>query len=252
MRIVSLCPSLTELVFDLGASDELVGITKFCVHPKDGVARIEKVGGTKNPKVERIIELRPDLVLLNEEENRIEDERALRAAHTECLTTFPKTVEETADSVRVIGKRLGRPKPAEAMAALIDQKVERLRSLRRAPVSFAYLIWRNPWMTVNADTYIAAMLSLAGGRNVFADRAARYPEVSANELGAAAPEVVLLSSEPYPFDETHAVELSGETGIPQSRVRLVDGEYLSWHGSRTPAGLDYCENLIGECRSHAH
>jgi ABC-type hemin transport system substrate-binding protein len=113
MRIVSLCPSLTELVFDLGLGDSLVGVTKFCIHPADGVREIEKVGGTKTPKIERIAELAPDLVLLNEEENRLEDAEALQAAGLVCHVSFPKTAVETAGMVRSIGEAVERPHEAE-------------------------------------------------------------------------------------------------------------------------------------------
>jgi iron complex transport system substrate-binding protein len=250
VRIVSLCPSLTELVFDLGRGADLVGVTKFCVHPADGVASIEKVGGTKNPKVARIVELAPDLVLLNREENRLEDAEALRAGGLRCHVSFPRTVEETAEMVRSIGAALGRAAAAEAIAAEIETRAARVRSgaRERSAVRFACLIWRRPWMAAAGDTFIDALLALAGGRNVFVDRPERYPVVSTEDLAAADPDAVLLPSEPFPFREDHAAELAGATGLPRERFALVDGELLSWHGSRTPRGIDYAESVLENVR----
>jgi len=250
MRIVSLCPSLTELVFALGRGDELVGVTDYCVHPADRVGAIEKVGGTKNPKVERIVELAPDIVLVNEEENRVEDARALEARGVRCQNSFPKDAFETAAMVREIGAALERSDGAESIAADIERRAARVRESARGSreVSWAYLIWRKPWMAVNGDTFASALLTLAGGRNVFADRPTRYPEISLDELRAANPELVLLCTEPFPFEEKHIDELVAATGWPRERFRIADGEYLSWHGSRTPDGIDYAEVLLRDAR----
>jgi ABC-type Fe3+-hydroxamate transport system substrate-binding protein len=250
MRIVSLCPSLTELVFDLGRGSELVGITDYCVHPADRVGAIEKVGGTKTPRIERIVELEPDLVLLNEEENRREDADALARAEVPCHASFPRDVQGTADMVRSIGAALVRPKEAESIARDIEARAARVRrdAPRKRVVSFAYLIWRKPWMAVNRDTFAHALLAQAGGRNVFADLPERYPEIDLADLERAAPDLVLLGSEPFPFQEKHFDELVLATGLPRERFRLADGEYLSWHGSRTPAGIDYAEKLLDAAR----
>lgn len=249
MRIVSLCPSLTELVFDLGLGDELVGRTKFCVHPAAAVERIEKVGGTKNPKVDRIVELAPDLVLLNEEENRAEDAEALLAAGLRIHSSLPRTVEETAEMVRSIGAAVGRAERAEAISADIEARASRVRAAAAARTTaarptYAYLIWRDPIMTVNADTFVSALLDLAGGRNVFGAVKERYPTISARQLAESEPSGVLLSSEPFPFRETHRDELAEATGLPADRFHFVDGELLSWHGSRTPRGIDYAETIV--------
>jgi ABC-type Fe3+-hydroxamate transport system substrate-binding protein len=246
MRIVSLCPSLTELVFDLGRGDELVGRTKFCVHPADRVGAVEKVGGTKNPKIDRIIELAPDIVLLNEEENRREDADALVAAGVRCHTSLPRTALETADMVRSIASALNAMPNGERIARDIETRHERVTraAAGRSPVRYAYLIWREPWMTVNADTFVSALLGDAGGENVFAAHADRYPTITAADLRLANPDTVLLSTEPFPFKPAHADELAGLTGIARDRFQIVDGELLSWHGSRTPAGIDYAEQVV--------
>jgi ABC-type Fe3+-hydroxamate transport system substrate-binding protein len=251
VRIVSLCPSLTELAFDLGRGGDLVGVTEYCVHPAEGVRAIEKVGGTKTPDVGRIVALAPDIVLLNEEENRAEDASALEAAGVRCLTTFPKDVAGTADMVRTIGGALDRREAAEAIARDIEARAARVRGTAcgEREVSFAYLIWRKPWMSVNADTFAHALLAQAGGRNVFADRKDRYPTVTTDELERASPELVLLCTEPFPFEAKHVEELALLTGLPKDRFAIADGELLSWHGSRTPKGIDYAESCIARARS---
>jgi ABC-type Fe3+-hydroxamate transport system substrate-binding protein len=246
MRIVSLCPSLTELVFDLGRGPDLVGRTKFCVHPAGDVTRVESVGGTKNPKVARIVELRPDVVLLNAEENRREDAEALRAAGVRCHVSMPRDAGETAAMVRDIGAALERPAEAESIARDLERRAARVREAARGrpPVRYAYLIWRDPYMTVSGDTFVSALLALAGGQNAFATAAERYPTVTPEALAAADPALVLLSSEPFPFAAKHADELAARTGLPRGRWRRGDGELLSWHGSRTPAGIDYAEAIL--------
>ena len=255
--IVSLCPSLTELVFDLGLGGELVGVTEYCVHPAAGVAAIEKVGGTKTPDVERIVALRPALVLLNEEENRIADAETLSAAGVACHTSFPRDCADTAAMVRSIGAALACASQAERVAEAaerialdIEQRSARVRaaSVGAPAVTWAYLIWRKPWMSVNDDTFVAGLLNQAGGRNAFAEHAARYPEVTAEDLAAAAPHLVLLGSEPFPFQDRHADELAAASGLPRAAFRLADGELLSWHGSRTPRGIDYAAELIAGAR----
>jgi ABC-type Fe3+-hydroxamate transport system substrate-binding protein len=250
VRLISLCPSLTELVFDLGCGHELVGITNYCVHPSSEVGAIEKVGGTKNPAIERIVALQPDLVLMNDEENRLEDFEAMKEKGVTCLSSLPKTVSDTAEMVRQIGAALKRPAEAESIATDIEKRSDRVRraASTQPNVTWAYLIWQRPLMTVNADTFAHDLLSLAGGSNVFADLEARYPEITIADLQAAEPDLVLLCTEPYSFTEDDAAALAEESCLPLDRFRIADGEYLSWHGSRTPDGIDYAESLIVEAR----
>src|SRR5919107_3984812 len=160
MRVVSLCPSLTELVFDLGRGDTLVGRTKFCVHPADRVAAVPSVGGTKNPKIDRIVALAPDLVLLNEEENRREDAEALEAAGIRCHVSFPRNALDTAEMVRSIGAAVHADAEAERIARDIEARHGRVVAAAsgREAVRFAYLIWRDPLMVVGADTFVSALL----------------------------------------------------------------------------------------------
>ncbi len=249
MRIVSLCPSLTELAFDLGLGDSLVGRTKFCVHPSPQVDTIEKVGGTKNPKIPRIVELAPDIVLMNEEENRLEDAEGLRSAGINCHTSMPRTIAETAAMVRSIGSALGTPAPAEVIARDIETRAAEVAARAQESVRYAYLIWREPWMSITNDTFVHALLANAGGVNVFGTLPDRYPTITLSQLHDATPDVVLLSTEPFPFAERHIEELAGKTGIPRERVVVVDGELLSWHGSRTPRGIAYAGATMHSARA---
>jgi ABC-type Fe3+-hydroxamate transport system substrate-binding protein len=246
LKLVSLCPSLTELVFDLGAGDELIGRTKFCVHPADRVEAVEKVGGTKNPKIDRIIELSPDLVLMNDEENRKEDAHALQRAGIRVHSSMPRTAIETAAMVRSIGIALGRSREAERIAADIERRADRVRreAARHPSIRYACLIWRDPLMSVSDDTFIAGLVALAGGQNVFGNSDDRYPTVTAEQLHDADPLIVLLPNEPFPFQEKHIDELAVQTRLPRDRFKLADGELLSWHGSRTPRGIDYAESIL--------
>lgn len=239
MRIVSLCPSLTELVAQLGLSDALVGRTKFCVAPADVAARVEAVGGTKDPRVERIAQLAPDLVLMNREENRAQDAEALRAHGLALHTSLPRDPAGARALVVELGAVLGREREAARIAAEIDAALERVDAREcRTPVPFVCLVWRKPWMAAGRATYLSALVERAGGANLVADDGADYPTLTADALAALAPQRVLLPSEPFPFAAQHAVELAQATGLAADVFRFVDGAALTWHGTRTAAGLD--------------
>lgn len=246
MRVVSLCPSITNLIFDLGAAESLVGITKWCIHPVEGVAAIEKVGGTKDPKIERIIELEPDWVFLNQEENRKEDFEALEQAGIRCHVTFPLNAREAAEAVLSIGEALDCLEKAEVLAEQIHHSCEAVISKREAGpfLRWAYLIWRKPWMAVGSGNYVDGLISEAGGQNIFADHDDAYPAVTGQQLAEAKPDLVFLSSEPFPFKEKHITELAAESGLPPQIFVLCDGELLSWHGSHTAKGLLYARQLM--------
>jgi ABC-type Fe3+-hydroxamate transport system substrate-binding protein len=245
VRVVSLCPSLTETVFRLGRAETLVGRTKFCVQPAGAVEAVERVGGTKNPRIARIVALAPDLVLMNEEENRREDAEALRAAGVAIRSTFARDVPTAAESVRAIGAAIGAADAGERLAAAIEARAAEVaaRAAARRRVRFAYLIWRAPWMLAGPGTYVDALLTLAGGANL-ATGATRYPEADAATLAGA--ERLLLSSEPFPFAARHVDELAVATGLPAAHIVLVDGEALSWHGARTLEGLAYADALLSQ------
>ena len=205
-----------------------------------------KVGGTKDPQVDDIAALVPALILMNGEENRREDYQALLGRGLTCHSSMPRTIDETAEMVRSIAEILGCESRGEEIAEEIEQRalVAREAALNRAPVTFAYLIWREPFMSVNHDTFASSLLCNAGGINVFADKAERYPEVSIEDLRAAAPEKIFLCTEPYLFKSRDVIDLSVELDVSIERVYIADGELLSWHGSRTPTGIDYAASLI--------
>jgi ABC-type Fe3+-hydroxamate transport system substrate-binding protein len=249
-RIVSLVPSLTETLCVLGGQSRLAGCTAFCVHPsgllKD--ANIRKVGGTKTVLRDKVLDLKPDLILMNLEENTLEDIAFFRD-RVECYIDGTKTLEDGLQSIIHLGALIGEHAKAmelhaqgsEVMAKVSGARTEALKEGRSAPTVF-YAIWREPWMSVNRDTFIHDMLTRCGARNVFADREKRYPEVSWEEILAANPDVVWLSSEPYRFKEKHLAEWSNPGPAEKARnqrVELVDGEQVCWFGVRQIAGMEY-------------
>lgn len=225
-RIISLVPSLTELLFDLGLKDQLVGRTRFCVHPKDEIQDIEIIGGTKNPNIEKIRDLDPDFILANKEENRKEDVAEL-SKQVNVMVSEIDTVNEALFAIHEIGELLTRKKEAEKLisetTALLDQKP------KSRLLSVAYLIWKDPWMTIGNDTYIHDVLANYELENVFGNQT-RYPKTSLEELAVKNPDVILLSSEPFPFKEKHIAEI--RKVLPSAKIELVNGEWFSWYGSR--------------------
>lgn len=245
MRIVSLCPSTTETLIDFGLEESLVGITKFCIHPKGIVDRIEKVGGTKNPKVDRIRDLKPDLVLFNEEENRREDFEALRTS-VRVEVAFPRTIGEVPEHLRWLGDIVDRPVVADTRIRELVTKLEDLDAARAArPTAgfrFAYLIWRRPWMAAGTDTYIDDLLSRAGGTNVLGHMPERYPEIQLDALASLQTDVVLLPDEPFPFKTDHIAEVAPK--VPSGVVITVSGDDCCWHGVRSIRGAELARQLF--------
>lgn len=231
-RVVSLVPSTTRTVDDLGAGDRLVGVTRFCVSPP-WVRALPKVGGTKDVDVARVLALAPDLVLANAEENTRAIVDAL-APHVPLWVPLPRTLDDAAADVIATAALLHvDPGP---WAARLDAARATLRAAAR-PLRVAYLIWHEPLMTASSDTFVDAVLREAGLTNVFAARTGRYPAITAAELGAADPDLVLLSTEPFPFRARHADALAAASGLPRERFRQVDGEACTWHGTRLVTGL---------------
>ena len=244
-RIVSLVPSQTELLADLGLEAETVGLTRFCVHPAGWKDRKTIVGGTKNVNVERVRGLEADLVIANKEENVREQVEAV-AAFAPVWVTDVATVTDAVSMVRDVGALTGRGLEADALAAEIEGAFAALEAeasalgADRRPLRALYLIWRDPWMSVGHDTIIADVLRRGGFANVTDDRT-RYPALEDGDLAAFAPDAVLLSSEPYPFMEKHVAEV--QALAPGARVVLVDGEPFSWYGSRLRATPDALRDL---------
>jgi ABC-type Fe3+-hydroxamate transport system substrate-binding protein len=237
-RIVSLVPSQTELLFDLGLGARVVGVTKFCVHPAEARQRASVVGGTKNFHFEKIAALQPDLIIGNKEENYREGIEQLAAQYPVWMSDIV-TLDDSLDMMWRVGLITGTKTRAEQLAAAIGASLSGLPPAA-ALLPAAYFIWRQPYMVAAAGTFIDEMLPRAGFRNVFADQA-RYPEISPEQLTAAAPRVILLSSEPYPFQEKHVAEF--QALCPQARVLVVDGELFSWYGSRLQHSAAYFREL---------
>jgi len=243
-RIVSLCPSITETLVAIGGLSRLVAATRYCVRPQGLLWGLPRIGGTKNPDVARIRDLAPDLVFANQEENRREDVLALQEAGIEVDVSFPRKAAEVPQTIRGWGRRLGEEVSAEGLAAQIENELAALES-QPLPGTFryAYWIWRNPWMTVSDDTYVADLLSLSGGINVFGPESERYPVATPEESLARGASVHLFPSEPYPFrEEKHGEEVAKIFG-ERARRLFVAGDDLSWHGFRTLDGLRAVKKL---------
>lgn len=230
-RILSLVPSVTELLFDLGAGDRVAGRTDYCISP-EGSCSIPSVGGPKTVDLEAVAALRVDLVLANAEENRREQVEALIARGFRVHVAFPRTIAEAAAFVRDVGALVERRTEAEAFAADLETS---MASPPAPPVRCACLIWKHPYMTVSRETLTSALLAAAGAQNVFAERPERYPRIGLEELATARPEVVLLPSEPYAFGEADAAEIVGR--VRGAAVLRIPGEWVTWYGSRMAASI---------------
>ncbi len=245
-RVVSLCPSITETLVAIGGLSRLVAATRYCVRPQGLLWGLPRIGGTKDPDLNRILDLRPDLVFANEEENRIEDVEALRAEGIDVDVSFPRRVADVPAAVRQWGRSLGAEAEAEskALAGRIGDEIGALEA-DPPPGSFryAYWIWRDPWMTVSDDTYVADLLRLAGGVNVFGGAAERYPAATPGDALARGASVHFFPSEPYPFrEDKHKAEVTGLFGERVRRL-FVAGDNLCWHGARTLDGLKAARRL---------
>jgi ABC-type Fe3+-hydroxamate transport system substrate-binding protein len=236
-RIVSLVPSLTELLADLGLDEQTVGVTRFCERPAGWKERKQIVGGTKNVHVDRVRALSPDLILANLEENTRDDVEALDAVAPVYVTDVA-SLADALSMIRLAGLLTGANVQAAALAQEIGTAFESLPSFE--PLRSVYLIWQEPYMTIGGDTFIHDMMSRAGFTNVFGD-ATRYPIISLADMAAAKPDVVLLSTEPYPFKEQHAAELTAH--LPETAMMLVDGQLFSWYGSRMLKAPAYFKSL---------
>jgi ABC-type Fe3+-hydroxamate transport system substrate-binding protein len=241
-RIISVVPSQTELLFDLGLNDRIAGITKFCVHPAKGVKEKIKVGGTKNLNIEKIRSLNPDLIIANKEENKRSEIELLMKEFPVWLSDV-KTLDDALDIIQTVGELTGKSQEAKKISNTISERFTNLepQTSNLQPVSTVYLIWHNPIMTVGSDTFISGMMKRCGFKNVFAGRK-RYPEITDSQLTDAAPEILLLSSEPFPFRQKHVEHYRGI--CPDSKILLVDGQMFSWYGSRLQHVPAYFSELI--------
>lgn len=236
-RIVSLVPSQSELLWDLGLQDRLAGITKFCIHPKAMHERIPRVGGTKTLNMAKIRALKPDLIIGNKEENERSQVEALQQEFKVWMSDI-YNLEDALNTITSIGELTDTREKADSIAGDIRSSFRDLPFLGK---SVLYLIWK-PYMAAGRATFIGDMLEKTGLKNVIAAEGSRYPQLDIEEIRALAPELVFLSSEPFPFKQAHAGEL--RKYLPDATVVLVDGELFSWYGSRLLKSVAYFHELV--------
>ena len=272
-RLVSLVPSVTEILFDFGRGEQVAAVTDYCTEPAAEVAGKTTIGGTKNPDVAAILDLRPDLVLAVAEENRRVDVDQLAAAGVPVYVFEPCTVRDGIDLLWRVAELLGCRSEVAGRIEVIERELADTEAIVAAkpPVRIFCPIWKDPYMTINHDTYIHAMLTACGGDNVFADRRRRfplaadlgrqpeaddqrhaardrrYPRVSLDEMAAHRPEVILLPDEPYPFSAADLPDFAPFTDVPavrDGRVHLIDGKIVSWYGPRIGRSLRVLRGLL--------
>ncbi len=240
-RIVSLVPSQTELLYDLGLEKEVVGISRFCVHPWPAVKNKTKIGGTKDIERNVIDALVPDLIIANKEENRKEDIDELAKSYPVWISDV-NSLNDALEMIARLGLILEVEEASETLIRQIQLEYQKLRKLRtNFKRKTAYFIWKKPYMLAGSNTFIDSQLSLIGLQNIVGDQN-RYPELSIEEVKTLNPELILLSSEPYPFKERDREEL--QASFPHAEVKLVDGELFSWYGSRLKSSPEYFINLF--------
>ncbi len=242
-RIVSLVPSITELLFDLDLGGRLVGRTSFCVHPKARVGAVAKVGGTKTVSLDKVEALEPTHAIVNVDENRKEDVDAIARMGCQVVVTHPIAPSDNLSLYRLLGGIFHRDQAANRLCqAFDDAHGSLLDAAKHYPQRrVLYLIWRNPWMTISEDTYISKTLALANLATAGGDPQVRYPEVDFDDVSLDGVDTVLLSSEPFPFKNEHADEVRSLTRRWSSPVSFIDAEMVSWYGSRAIPGLRYLE-----------
>jgi len=246
-KIISLVPSQSELLWYLGLQEELVGITKFCIHPEEMFRKVTRVGGTKEINFDTIKKLQPDLIIANKEENEREQIEEL-CKHYPVWISDIYNIEDAMRMIEGVGHITNVKEKAKALVASIKERHNRFiiekGKLKIEKGRTAYLIWKNPYMAAGRKTFITEMLKECGFTNVFAGHKDRYPEITTQNLIDENPDLIFLSSEPYPFKEKHIEEL--KVHLPNTKIILVDGEMFSWYGSRLLYAFDYFEKLLQE------
>lgn len=235
-RIISLVPSQTELLHDLGLDEEVVGITKFCIYPDEWFHSKNRVGGTKNVDIEKVKALNPDLIIGNKEENTQEDILALEKIAPVWMSDI-ETIPQAIEMIEQLGEICGKTFQAELISAQIELKSY---DFSKCDKTVLYLIWNEPMMAVGKHTFINAMLEFFGFDNYYQEEN-RYPNVDIESLQLNQPDFIFLSSEPFPFNEKHQEEI--QVKFRGSKVVLVDGEMFSWYGSRMVLAMDYFQEL---------
>ncbi|WP_127846436.1 ABC transporter substrate-binding protein [Psychroflexus aestuariivivens] len=236
-RIISLVPSLTELLVDLGLEDRLVGVTKFCVHPEDLRKKVEVVGGTKDVKIDKVKSLKPDIIIANKEENTLKTVDELSefcTVHVSDVNNFQDVIDLIQDYAEILEVH----NKAKSIIENLQEKFTDFKSFSKnsSKLKVAYFIWRKPWMLVGNGTFINYMLELNNFENAY-KHLPRYPEVDINQLEEL--DFVFLSSEPFPFSEQYFREIP----LENSKIVIIDGEYFSWYGTRLLKAFDYFKQL---------
>jgi ABC-type Fe3+-hydroxamate transport system substrate-binding protein len=246
-KIISIVPSQTEFLYDLGLEEEVVGITKFCIYPEHWFRSKTRIGGTKQLKIDVITELNPDLIIGNKEENERSQIEELQEKFPVWLSDIV-TFEDALNMMRTIGKLVNREvKANQIVQQIIDKKKNfDLNFTSNKRLKVAYFIWRKPYMVAANDTYINEMLRTFGAENIFESKV-RYPEIELQDLKKYDVDAIFLSSEPYPYKKKHLAEF--QAACPNAKVVLVDGEAFSWYGSRMLKAFDYFEVLWGLIRN---
>lgn len=238
-RIVSLVPSISKSIFDLGGSNELIAVTRFCTRPKDLRKTKIVIGGTKNPDINKILMLEPDLIIANKEENRKEDIEEL-SKYAQVFCTNIKSISDAQLLIKDLGKILNKEAHALRTCKQIANKLKELEGIESSNKRILYLIWQKPYMTVGKDTFINDVIEACGFNNVFSSET-RYPIVDQSKPMISKPDLVFLSSEPYPFREKHKVRIRRD--FPNSTPILADGIAFSWYGTSFLSKIDYLIDL---------
>ncbi|MGZ3863997.1 MAG: ABC transporter substrate-binding protein [Bacteroidia bacterium] len=243
-RIISLVPSQSELLWHLGLYKEIAGITKFCIHPDEMFRNVPRVGGTKELKFDIIKKLHPDLIIANKEENQQEQIDEL-SKHYPVWISDIYTLEDAYRMMMQVGELTGRKEAAQDLIEEIRRNHREFKARNKkheTKKKAVYLIWKNPYMAAGHDTFIDHLLAECGFTNAFTDQKSRYPEVTTQMIIDKNPDIILLSSEPYPFKEKHIEEL--QKHVPGAKIILADGEMFSWYGSRLLHSFDYFTQLL--------
>lgn len=249
VRIVSLVPSITALLHSLQLENETIGITKFCIHPNDWYRNKNRIGGTKNVDIEKVRSLQPDLIIANKEEN-VKDQVDALAMSFPVLLTDVNNLEDALEMILTVGALTQKQISAAAICEIIKTGFENLQRSQQNDLRIptAYLIWKDPYMTVGGDTYIHNMMQHAGFQNVFLNKT-RYPAVTISDIQQSNCQLLLLSSEPYPFKENHIEDWKER--LPGVQVKLVNGEMFSWYGSMLIDAPPYFEKLLSAIKVDA-
>jgi len=244
-RIVCLVPSITELLCDLGLEDKIVGITKFCIHPESCFKSKVRIGGTKDFDIESIRLLNPDIIIANKEENQ-KDLLIILKKYFPVWISDIETTDQAIEMIELLGEVFKRNIEAKDLVKKINFNFDKIESIDKE-IFVAYLVWKKPYMSINENTYINSMLQKCGLKNIFSGSPSRYPQISPELLKKARPDVIFLSSEPYPFKEKHFAEL--QEMCPDARIFLVNGEMFSWYGSKMLKAPVYLNKLIQKLKS---